>query len=140
MQGGAALIDAAEALRVDRLWTFFNIGHYFWPIRDWPRWAQELALSRHLDYNDRYRLFYFYASNGLAPDLTSDWMLTTDVEVHGGGSVSLSHEGYDDEASRHVHTMMLQFINGDLFKNRKTVAFDMRYGRLLDGNKIPEEK
>jgi len=121
--------NEAERRRRLRLWNFFNKSDDFWPIREWPMWAQRLALAFHKLYTQRYELFYFFAVNGLPPDLCEEWVLATDAANEGRGHHTLFSDGYNDAARAHVHSMVPQYRAGAMTDRRGARMFDMVLGQ-----------
>lgn len=120
-----------EVDRVTRLIKFFTDQDYYWPIAQWPTYIRALALKPHMDFEERYTLFTFFSHNGLPRDLVKDWMLVTDVKVVGAVS-SLSHKGYDDEAHRHVDSMIASFFQpGSAASQRRAPMHDMSLGHPI---------
>jgi len=120
-------VGEAERRRVTRLWNFFNKGEEFWPIREWPLWAQNLALKMHLSYQERYELFFFFAVNGLPPVLLEEWVLATDAQLW--PARQLFSDGYDRSAQSHVKSMVPQYVEGRMVQQRGARMYDMVLGR-----------
>lgn len=132
----ATLMDRLDSIaevdrpRVLRLWNYWNKGESFWPIREWPLWAQIAATKAHLSYVERYELFFFFAVNGLPPDLCEEWVLATDA-VRDRTGLRLVSLGYDESARSHVRSMIPQYANGTMVKQRGARMYDMVLGRPI---------
>jgi len=80
------------------LYNSLNDGEFFWPISQWPQWAQFNQLCSHRDRNQRYNLFFFLVGNGLSPELASDWCLATHYNASTKKWVSFGPNAYDRDA------------------------------------------
>jgi len=122
MQGGPVRqLNQREA----RVWNFLNAGRDFFPIRSWPTWLQDLALSEHKNNRDRFNYFFFLVSNGMNPVLAGQWTLQTDA--HNG--MALSGTGYNDHAHRQIQQMIQQIGAGTFFTGKKKMI-DLASGKV----------
>lgn len=133
MKSVAALRARRFSEREARLWNYGNseeFKDFFWPVRQWPMWAQQLFLKYHLRYQERYSLFFFLAANGLNPLMIPKVVLGNDVATFKGRPQFVATD-YSDKSRRHVtYDMPKQLKEGRLFKGEKKV-FDMVLGRAV---------
>lgn len=74
-----------STLREKQLWRYLNVVQDdFWPIRDWPLWAQVTMMSHHLGNNEGYTLFCFYVWNGMDPDTAAEWLRLVEWKTDDG--------------------------------------------------------
>jgi len=111
--------------REARLWNYFTRQDDFWPIREWPAWAQEVALMSHKNYRERYRLFLFWTFNGLNPNTAAGWLYMRDYRH----PTPLAGD-YDRSATSQINGMIKQAQRGTLFeRDKRSATFDMILGR-----------
>jgi len=121
-----------EGRRRARVWNYYNKQDEFWPMREWPKWVQELGLLPHKNLRERFTFFRFLAVNGLRPEMCGAWTLTNDVKQ----GQNLVQNGYDDAAWRHVAQMQQQLMDGHTvpaglwFKGEKGTCFSMITGKV----------
>jgi len=118
-------MDLRDAERAARLYSFFRRQDWFWGIDEWPEWAQRMAVKRHKDSRERYRLFVFFTYNGLAGDLAASWIKARDVRQDGW----LVWERYDVPAMNQLATLQREARSGELF-NKCGKVMDMTKGRV----------
>lgn len=134
MSEGYSPHDAREA----RLWNYFTQQDDFWPIREWPLWAQEIATNaairdkkpanNHKTYRERYRIFLFWTFNGLNPQTAAGWLYMSDYK----NGVALAGV-YDHSAVAQVHGMIKQAHQGDLFTHREPRRWDEERQKWVGG-------
>jgi len=125
-------MNGTEARRQARLRNHFNGQAWrdlFWPLREWPNWAQELALKEHKGNRDRFSLFYFFVANGMDPWQARHAVLAFDARPTAFG-IELIDGDYDVHARRQIMQMIKQAEDGSLFKTNKRY-FDMTLGRTI---------
>jgi len=111
--------------REGRLWNYFTKQDDFWPIREWPPWAQATALQSHKKYRDRYRIFLFWTFNGLNPNTAAGWLYMSDYKHN----IPLAGI-YDNSAVSQINGMIKQARNGTMFeRDRRGRTWDMILGR-----------
>jgi len=52
----------------------------FFPIQEWPIWAQIQTINLHKNDNEVFNYFYFLAANGLPAEQARIWSLAGNVE------------------------------------------------------------
>lgn len=114
-----------EMARKARVYTFFSHGIDFWPIAQWPEYLQEMALKRHKENHERYKLFQFFHGNGLDAVLAIAYLKMMDVRDDG----RLIFEPYDATASKQFLQLIQQAKDGSLWKYN---FFDMTLGMTHD--------
>lgn len=87
------------ALRAELAYT----SDSFFPIADWPRWAQQTFMKDHKNYQERFALFLFFYGNGLEGKKCIQWILYLGK--------------YDVSAIRHLHNLLKDAENDKLDKN-----------------------
>jgi hypothetical protein len=112
--------------RQARVWNHLNAGDWFYRIRQWPGWLQELMLKEHRDGRERFTLFFFLTGNGCPPDIAGQWTLLNDFR----GGKEVYAQGYDQSARAQVIQMKRDLQNGKLFKGDKKIM-DMHLGRVI---------
>lgn len=117
-------MDEGEDLRILRVFDYFDSGEDFYKIRDWPRYVREMALQRHKNYRDRYRLFLFFVANGLDPHTAYEWVCVRDY-VNG----KPIYEVYDASANQQMNAAIKAAQDGTLLVGRQW--FDMRLRRVV---------
>jgi len=116
--------------REARVWNFLNAQDDFFPIRSWPAWLQDIALSEHRNNRDRYNYFFFLVANGLQPTLAGEWTLMNNVEKTGHGGMVAVSQGYNDHARRQV-TQMIQQLGAGCFFTGKKKMMDLASGKVI---------
>ena len=119
--------------REARVWNYFNQQDDFWPIREWPPWAQEQALMFHKTYHPRYQLFRFLVFNGLNPTTAAGWIYISDISKTGVPLAGI----YDKSAVSQINGQIQQAKNGTLWKNTNRI-YDMITGRPEQDPTAPE--
>lgn len=109
--------------RKARLVSFWNYGEWFFPIRDWPTWAMEIALLLHKNNQQRYKFFQFLTFNGLDPELAKEWTLIVDFQ----GSRSI-RGNYDNAANTQLDDCVAHSQDGTLFD--RLACMDMKAGKV----------
>jgi len=104
------------------LFHYFNQGESFWPISEWPNWAQNTALLEHKPFRPRYNLFYFYTANGVSPVVAEKWVR---AKSHFGKD--FQYDEYDESATRDLKGLVDKAYKGTLFQNPKKMM-DMTVG------------
>jgi len=122
MKGGAEFVKPKDD-REARVWNFFNRQDDFWPIREWPLWAQRVALMEHKKHDDRFSLFRFLVFNGLEPQLSLHWVKCKDYRGR------IIEEHYDRSAESSFAHMLRRALNGELLQQPRPRIYDMILGR-----------
>jgi len=114
--------------REARVWNYFTRQDEFWGIREWPEWAQQIALLEHKRYRDRYRFFLFLTFNGLNPLTARMWVVMMDY--HNNRYI----EGdYDRSAWSQFDSMVRDAFSGAIYRNREPRRFDPQLNRWVGG-------
>jgi len=108
--------DTREA----RMLNYFNKQDIFWPIREWPPWAQEDMLRFHKNYDQRYHLMRFLCFNGMNPREAAAWIYISDISSTGTPLAGI----YDASAVSQITGMIGQAARGTLWKAHHRI-FDM---------------
>ena len=121
MRLGGSVSDAEMSRRLRRH-NFFATNEDFFPIHQWPPYLRSYAVAPHLNNYDRFRFFYFFVANGVAPELACEWVLATDFVDgrHVEGS-------YDAAALSQMHNLVGRALDRSLFVYD---YFDMVEGRV----------
>ncbi len=97
----------------------------FWPISQWPAWAQQLFLIQHKNDSQVYNLMFFLLANGLVPFMALKWALMADTRNGEPVMGTYSNKELNDAAR-----ITQRHISGDLYQGKKKV-FDMYQGRPI---------
>ncbi len=119
----AAFVTPSDA-REARLMNWFKKQDSFFSYREWPEWAQGLALMAHKNSSESYNLFYFLVGNGLDPKLAADFIGGSDATPTG----SLIPGAYSAKERDELTRMMRLVYEGQFFTGEKRV-FDIEKGR-----------
>ena len=84
-----------------------------WRLHTWPRWAQLAWLAPHLKRTNRYKLFYFFAFNGMPPNWAAIMTLMNHINRNGQPETS----GYDENALRQVDEFIVLHNDGRLYRS-----------------------
>lgn len=122
----------------------------WWPIDQWPEWAQLQAVNLNKDDSKMYNFMYFLISNGLDPVRAARWTLATGGRRIGDawdvvsdwpyGAVEpilrWNRDGsrYHAKRIRDTARVVGKALAGTLLKDDKRV-YDMTAARPLGGNK-----
>lgn len=104
--------------REGRLWNYFNRQDDFWAIREWPKWAQEIALKAHKRYRERYRFFLFLTLNGLNPLTARMWLVMKDYRGR------FVEDDYDHSAWSQIDAMVRDAMSGKLYNDRQKAVWN----------------
>jgi len=110
----------AKTPRESRMWNYFNKQDLFWPIREWPPWAQDNMLLLHKNYDQRYHLMRFLVFNGMNPRIAASWIYISDITSTGTPLAGV----YDSSAVSQITGMIGQAAKGTLWKSHHRI-FDM---------------
>jgi len=107
-----------------RLWNALNKGVDFWPVKQWPAWAQKELLKGPTRGRARtYDLFHFLTVNGLEPRTAGLYTLADDY----------TYELYRSNATpkRKNHVIeMINTVHGRYGEKRRAAFFNAK--RALD--------
>lgn len=118
---GSRPINARQA----RVWNYLARQEFFFPIKDWPSWAQQAILMEHKYNSERYQLFVFLTNNGLGPEMSGELILMKDYRNN-----TIIFGDYDSVAYNQVMVQMpAQLANGTLWKGHRK-NFDIATGKV----------
>lgn len=124
--------SVANYSREQARWSnYLNKQDWFFPLRTWPDFLQDLALKCHKNNRERFTLFFFLVGNGLEPQLAGRWCIANDYTID-SGPIS---KGYDASAYKQVEqmkaqTLLLPGAPGAMFQGNKKIM-DMATGRVI---------
>lgn len=117
---------APKTRREARLRNYFMKQDTFYPISQWPQWVQNDVTLEHKTNRNRYNLFFFFASNGLDPEVAKDWVLAVDATGD-----TLIQGAYDAKTDYQMNRQLVpQAYAGTLWKGRK-MMMDMVMGKVI---------
>jgi len=98
----------------------------FFPVQEWPIWAQIQAINMHKTDNEVFNFYYFLAANGLPPEQARMWTLAANVQE---GKIVLGKR-YSHKEIQDANRILYKHLEGRLLTGKKRV-FDLTAGRPL---------
>jgi len=110
------------------IWHFFSYPEQsgFFPIQEWPAWAQIQAINVHKNDNEVFNFYYFLAANGVPAEQARIWTLAANVSK---GKIVLG-ERYSKKEVQDANRILYKHLEGRLLTGKKRV-FDLTAGRPL---------
>jgi len=110
------------------IWNFFSNPEQsgFFPVQEWPVWAQIQVINQHKNDNEVFNFFYFLAANGVPAEQARIWTLADNVS---NGKIVLG-ERYSKKEVADANRILYKHLEGRLLNGRKRV-FDLTAGRPL---------
>ena len=122
------------------LWNHFNSSKFDWyPIREWPKYIQEMALKEHKNNRERYKLFLFFVGNGMNPYTATINCMLRDVrpsEYDRGRKYDVYP--YDHKAMEHFAQLQREAETGRLQREGKYYDLNLKMVMTPEMNEMSE--
>lgn len=96
-------------------------------VNQWPVWVINTLLLPHKKYRDRYRLFQFFVTNGLDPEIASLFVRVLAYDIY---YEQLIIGDYDKNALAHLSSMVSEVRDGTFFKKSSERGYSKVYNIL----------
>ena len=116
-----------------RLWSYLNFRQdVFWPIDQWPAWAQRAITLSHKNDSLMFNLAVFFLVNGLSEATTFLWICSRDFRNN-----HLVEGPYSQKEKSDMARVLHRWRRGQLPLQGKKV-FDMISGRPVDAGEYQQ--
>lgn len=111
------------------IWNCLSNYDGFYPVQQWPAWAQIQAINMHKNDNEVYNFMYFLIANGLPADEARTWALAKTCK-NGKIQWDDTQTRYSKKETAEASRIMYKAVSGTLLNGKKRV-FDLTAGRPL---------